>query len=117
MTPIQIPAARQPVTEKGPGGEPLFTRPWYLSLQGLFQRVANSGAAPIAITVGASPFIYAADTDGNLIVTGGTVTAIAYGRGGVFTTIGITTGLVPVFAGDSVRVTYTVLPTMTFIKR
>lgn len=117
MTPIQIPAARQPVVEKGPAGEPLFTRAWFLFLQQVFQRVANSGAVPAAVAVGASPFTYQAAGDGNLIVTGGTVTLIEYGRGGVFTTTGITVGVIPIFNGDSVRVTHAGAPTMTFIKR
>lgn len=73
--------------------------------------------APASITVGASVFSYKAAASGNVIVTGGTVTLIEYGRGGVFTTCGITAGIVPVSAGDTVRVTYAVLPTMTFIKR
>lgn len=117
MTPIQIPAARQPVIEQGPGNVPLFTRVWWLFMQQLFQRVGNSGEAATAIAVGASPYSFTSETDANIVVTGGTVSAIAYGRNGVFTTLGITTGVVPVFAGDAVRVTYTALPTMTQIKR
>lgn len=117
MTPVQIPAARQSVTEKGPGGEPLFTRVWYLFLQQVFQRVASSGAAPVAVAVGASPFIFDVSSDSNLIVTGGTVSLIEYGRGAAFTAVGFIAGIVPVFAGDRVRVTYSVIPTMTFIKR
>lgn len=73
--------------------------------------------APAAITVGASVFSYKATDNGNVFVTGGTVTLIEYGRGGVFTTTGLTAGIVPVSKGDTVRVTYAVLPTMTFIKR
>lgn len=73
--------------------------------------------APAAITVGASVFSYKAPDAGIVIVTGGTVSVIEYGRGGVFTTTGLTTGVVPVSKGDTVRVTYAVLPTMTFIKR
>jgi hypothetical protein len=117
MTPVQIPAARQPVTEKGPAGEPLFTRTWYLFMQQVFQRVANSGAAAAAVTVGASPFTYAAAADGILLISGGTVTLIEYGRGGVFTDTGVIAGAVPLFNGDSVRVTHAGAPTMTFIRR
>lgn len=73
--------------------------------------------APVAITVGASAFSYVAPDAGYVIVTGGTVSVIAYGRGGVFTTTGLITGIIPVSKGDTVRVTYAVLPTMTFIKR
>ena len=117
MTPVQIPAARQPVLETGPTGDSLFTRPWYLFLQQVFQRVANSGENAAAVAVAASPFVYTAASDGNLIVTGGTISLIEYGRNSIYTSTGLTAGLVPMFAGDTVRVTYTVLPTMTFIKR
>jgi predicted Rossmann-fold nucleotide-binding protein len=72
---------------------------------------------PAAITVGASPFSYKAMGDGVVIVTGGTVSLIEYGRNGTFTTTGITVGLVPVSRGDTVRVTYTALPAMTFVRR
>lgn len=73
--------------------------------------------APAAITVSASPFSYKAPGSGVVVITGGTVSLIEYGRGAVFTTSGLTTGLVPISRGDTVRVTYTVAPTMTFIKR
>lgn len=73
--------------------------------------------AVVAITVGASAFDYKSPDAGVVIVTGGTVTAIAYGRNGTFTGIGVITGIIPVSKGDVVRVTYTVVPTMTFIKR
>lgn len=77
----------------------------------------GSQSAPAAITVAASPFSAKVDGDGHVLVTGGTVSLIEIGRGGVFTTTGITVGIVPVSRGDTVRVTYTVLPTMTFIRR
>jgi predicted Rossmann-fold nucleotide-binding protein len=77
----------------------------------------GSQAAPTPITVGASPFSSKAPADGVVIVTGGTVSVIEIGRGGVFTTTGLTVGIVPVSRGDTVRVTYAVLPTMTFIRR
>lgn len=73
--------------------------------------------APAAITVGASVFSHKAAGDGVVITTGGTVSLIELGRGGVFTTTGIIVGIVPVSKGDTVRVTYSVIPTMTFVKR
>ena len=76
-----------------------------------------SQRAPVAITVGASPFTTVARAGGVVVVQGGTVSLVELGRNGVFTTLGVTAGAVPVSQDDSVRVTYTVAPTMTFIAR
>lgn len=67
-----------------------------------------------AVTVAASPFSYKAQADGVLSIVGGTVSAVAYIRQGVNTSLGVVT-LVPVKRGDSVSITYSVAPTVTFI--
>jgi hypothetical protein len=73
-------------------------------------------AQPVAtVTVGASPFIYTASFSGSVAITGGTVSAIALIRQGASIATGLTTGLIPVSRRDQVQVTYTALPTMTFI--
>lgn len=73
-------------------------------------------AQPVAsITVGASPFTYTASFAGSVAITGGTVSAIALIRQGTSVATGLTTGLVPVSRFDQVKVTYTVLPVLTFI--
>lgn len=76
-------------------------------------------AQPVsAITVGASPYTYQASFDGAVIVNGGTVSAIAFSRDGTtFFTTGATFGMFPVSRGDSIKTTYTVVPTMTFAPR
>jgi hypothetical protein len=114
---LELPATRQPVVEQGPGGQAAFSRPWYLYFDGVFRRLTGSGANPEAITVGVSPYSYTITDDGILMVTGGTVSDIDYGRNGVFTDTGFTAGTLTVFAGDVVRVTYTVLPTVTLVRR
>lgn len=76
-----------------------------------------SQQSPVAITVGASVFDYVAPADGIVILTGGTVSVISIGRNTVFTTTGLIVGVFPVSRKDTVRVTYTVLPTMTFIRK
>lgn len=111
----QIPAARQPVVEQV-NGILAFTRTWFLFLQQLLTLATPSGANAAAITVSASPFSYTATDSGVVLVSGGTVSAIALGRNGTFTSIGVTAGPVPVSEGDVVRVTYTVIPTMTFVR-
>ena len=76
--------------------------------------VLNS--AQVAVTPGASPFAYTAATYGNLVIQGGTVSAITLTRpGGAAVTLGVTAGMFPVQANDVVTVTYSVAPTMTFI--
>lgn len=106
---MSIPASRQPVLDSNA----LFSRPWYL----FFQRLTNSDADPSTVTVGASPFTYTASSDGLLIITGGTVSLIEYGRNSIYTATGLTAGVVPVVEGDSVRITYTVLPTVTWVRK
>lgn len=77
-----------------------------------------SATAPIAgVAVGASPFTYIAPDNGRLVLRGGLVSTVEIGRKGVFTTVGITNGAVPVSRGDQLRVTYaTWWPTITFFK-
>jgi hypothetical protein len=48
-------------------------------------------------------------------VYGGTVSAVDLSRDAGANYFTISGGMVPVFTGDFVRVTYTVLPTMTMI--
>jgi hypothetical protein len=74
-------------------------------------------AAASSVTVGASPFSYTPDNDGLLIVVGGVVTALAYGRQGTFTALGVVAGLVPVKSGDTVRITHTAAPAVSFIRQ
>jgi hypothetical protein len=108
-----IPSARQAVVEAAPNGTQQFTVPWYR----FFNALSQSNQAPSAATVGASPFSYTAPQAGVVLISGGTVSLVEYGRGGVFTNIGTVAGAVPVSQGDVVRVTYTVAPTMTFVRR
>lgn len=73
-------------------------------------------AQPVAvISVGASPFTYKAPAAGSVAVTGGTVSIIAISRQGTSVTTGLTAGLISLSRFDSLVVTYTVAPTMTFI--
>jgi hypothetical protein len=83
------------------------------ALNEVMSRTDTPLTAASSLTVTASPFTYAASSDGCVSVVGGAVTVLAYGRQGAFTTI--SGGLVPVKRGDSVRITYTVAPTVTFI--
>lgn len=86
-------------------------------LNTLTARVETPPDAASAVTVGASPYSYTSADDGLVVVVGGTVSALAYGRNGSFTALGIVAGLVPVKFGDTVRITYTAAPTVSFIKQ
>jgi hypothetical protein len=66
-----------------------------------------------SITVTASPFSYTAQSNGSVLVTGGTVSAISLIRSSTYVT-GLTSGLFPVSNKDVLKVTYTGLPTMVF---
>lgn len=80
----------------------------------------RSLTAPAAIAVGASPFLYnnASGFDQSVIVKPGTVSLIEFSRNGVaFFDVAVTAGMFYLSKGDFLRVTYTVLPTMTSISR
>jgi hypothetical protein len=67
------------------------------------------------VTVGASPFTYECQYNGALIVSGGTVSAIAYSRDNVtYYATGATAGMFPMSANDYIKITYTVAPTVIF---
>lgn len=89
-----------------------FAQPWFR----FFQRLDGKGPAAAAQTVGTSPATLSFSKNGFITVQGGTVSLIEYRRGtsGTFTNIGVIAGPVPVRNGDSVRITYTVVPTVTF---
>jgi hypothetical protein len=88
----------------------------YLSLVG-----RNPVTTVVAQAVGASPFVFqnTGDFDVDAAVTGGTVSAVAFSRdGATFLTVASATNTtVRLNPGDSIRITYTVLPTLTMIPR
>ena len=88
------------------------TTAWQLFLA---QMVAQPG--PIAtITVGASPFDYQASQSGHLLLLiDGTVSDVSLSRGRVTISTGQVAGFFPMALGDTLTITYTVLPTVYFI--
>ena len=75
---------------------------------------------PVAITPGASPYTYQNTNTypADVIVSGGTVTAVAFSRDNVtFYTVGQTNGVFALSPYDFLRVTYTLAPTMTLVPR
>lgn len=75
---------------------------------------------PSGITPGASPYTYQNTNTypADVIVNGGTVSAIAFSRDNTtFYTVGLTNGMFALSPYDFLRVTYTVAPTMTLVPR
>jgi hypothetical protein len=70
---------------------------------------------PVTITPGASPFVYSNNTTSKMtvMVQGGAVSKIEQGRKGTFIDCGHIAGGILLSAGDQLRVTYFVAPTMT----
>lgn len=92
------------------------TRGWYTFHSGLLQGQPTGVPAPIV--PGVSPFSYVAPIGGTVILTGGTVSKVEVSRDGVkFYSTGMTSGMFPLSMGDTLKVTYSVVPTMTFIPR
>ncbi|PTB28849.1 hypothetical protein C9I56_11200 [Paraburkholderia caribensis] len=78
----------------------------------------GSTAAIAAITPGASPYTYTAPANGQVVISGGTVSNIQLKRGATTITIAAASPAdVPVSAGDQVITTYSVVPTMSFVPR
>lgn len=104
-----MPVYNTPLMERG-----RTTKDWFFFFTGLWEKLAPEGE--VDVTVGASPNLYTAPRGGFVIVQGGTVSAIEFSRDGVtFYDVGFTQGIVPLSSKDQLRVTYSVLPTMTFV--
>jgi hypothetical protein len=83
-------------------------------------KLTNSTVAPSDITVTASPFTYQNTTafNGDVIISGGTVSNIEFTRDNTtFYAVGFIEGVLRLSPSDRVRVTYTVAPTMTLVPR
>lgn len=77
----------------------------------------GTGGAFVTVTAGASPYTYAATAVGHLVVDGGTVTGLSLKRGTQTVSLPVSTPLVPMDNGDSLVITYTSAPTLTWIPR
>lgn len=70
---------------------------------------------PRTITPTGSGFVFVAPADGLLVIFGGTISLLEYGRGNTYFNSGFTTGPVYIAQGDKVRFTYLLAPTVTFL--
>ena len=87
-----------------------ITPPWNT----FFQQFNQSAPASQTVSVGNSPFSYTPNTPGNVYVSGGTVSNISLIRGNVVINL---TGqpIVPISIGDTVKITYSSVPTVKFL--
>lgn len=119
MKPVNKPRVGQKIADVMSEGGGLVAK---MSLW-LQQYLVQVGRNPINTVapqaVGASPYIYTNDGDFDVdaLVTGGTVSALAFSRDGVSFYLVSTSQLIRLNPGDMVRITYTVLPTLTLIPR
>jgi hypothetical protein len=87
------------------------TRSWFLAFQSLW-----NASPEFAVTPTGSPFTFHVPQPGNLLVVGGTVSAISLTRSSLEAT-GLTAGFIPCSTEDDVTITYTVPPTLVFFPR
>lgn len=107
----RLPEYNEPLTTKGN-----TTRGWYSLFAGLLTGQATGPAA--SVTPSGSPYSYRATQGGTLLVQGGTVSMVSLSRDGVtnFNT-GQTQGVFPLSQGDTLIITYSVAPNLTFVPR
>lgn len=89
----------------------IILQPW----MGYLQQFTTAPPAFNTIDVGVSPFEYEAREPGNIIITGGTVTDVLLTRGQETLDLGAFVTIIPVAINDIITITYSVLPTITFI--
>lgn len=89
-----------------------FSASWYRWMHDT--EVGTPPSAEAFVTVTASPFSYQATVKGFLIVTGGTVSQIQFTRSNTYAT-GQTSGTFPLSVADTITITYSGVPTVTFV--
>lgn len=87
-------------------------------LRALAAPMPATNSAPTSISPTGSPFVYTNNTGRTICVltSGGTVTTIEHSyNASVWLVVGLLAGWTCLRPGDSLRVTYTVAPTMNYI--
>lgn len=97
------------------GKDGVAIKPWST----FFTQLTAAPSSITPVTVSASPFSLQVSEKGTVSVVSGTVSLIEIIRGGGSTVVTLDTGLIaglfPVGAGDTIRITYTVIPTVNFV--
>ncbi len=93
---------------------PHTAKDWFFFWAGLFRGLPPGNVEPLTLT--GSPFVYSAPAKGFVLLSGGTVSAVAFSRDGVtYYATGEIAGQFTLSAQDFLKVTYSVAPTMTFV--
>lgn len=109
ITSIAMPKFEEPLMSKGRAHSS-----WYRFWQGL--RQGQPPGSEMSVTPAASPYTFLTQQRGFLIVNGGTVSMVQFSRGGTTNYVtGQTQGVFPVSAGDSLILTYSGIPSLTFV--
>lgn len=105
------------VTSDGQGGQKvlaLASSDFYRFINAV--RNALGVGSPQAAVATPSPMVYTSKASGYLAVAGGTVSKIEYSADGKsYFDTGMVSGLVPLQTATFARITYSVMPTLTFI--
>lgn len=121
VTPVNPPRVGQPIGTVANEAGGLIAKMNFWLQQQLKYLGRNPTTTVVGQTVGASPYTYQniSDFDIDAAISGGTVSAVAFSRDGTtFTTVASASpAWIRLNPGDYVRVTYTVLPTLTLIPR
>lgn len=107
MSFLTAPTYDTPLTTKGQ-----THTAWYRFFQGIYKGSPPSSESTLVL--GASPWSYQAPSAGFVIIRGGTVSAVQFTRS-VTTLTGQTQGVFPMSQGDTITITYSVLPTATWV--
>jgi hypothetical protein len=89
---------------------------WVMGITGQVNRTSPRAPVTLAPTTGA--FIWTSNIagDSRVLVSGGTVSAIALSRDGViYYATGVVAGVIPMSQGDFIKITNTVVPTVVVI--
>lgn len=105
---VPMPSVTSPLVDPKTG---MVQEAW----QRFFLSLISPPSPLVPITVGASPFDYQRGIAGNVLVVGGTVTAVHLIRGRDDVDAGLIAGFFPLGHNDTLRVTYAVAPDMYFI--
>lgn len=108
----RMPTYSEALTTKG-----TTTRGWYQFFAGLWSGQPTGQLS--ALSVGPSPFSYVAPVGGSVLISGGSTTQIQLSRDGMnFYVTGVTSGVIPVSQGDTLKVTFpTSVPTMVMVPK
>lgn len=103
-----------PIAEikQGPGGklQAYLISPW----NSFFQQFVQPAPQVVNVSLTASPFSLTPNSNGTVIVTGGTISNISLIRGTV--TINLTgQRIIPMSLNDTLRITYSVAPQVQFL--